>query len=98
MTVVDDVLQRSLNLVLDAVQWFRYAIERNLLDDAIHAHHPRPVLQLGILLELIVARITVDFVSPRFLACYKEFKDGIKWTSESSMEQIGERYRMASLQ
>jgi lysine-N-methylase len=75
-----------------AVQWFREAIGSNLLDPAIHQHSPKPVLQLGILLELIVARITGEFVSPRFLACYQEFKDGIEWGAESSMEEIGQRY------
>jgi lysine-N-methylase len=84
--------------VPDCLQWFRYAMERNLLDDAIHGHRPQPVLQLGILLELIVARITVDFISPRFLACYQEFKDGIQWTAESSMEEIGARYASAGSQ
>jgi lysine-N-methylase len=80
---------------LAAVEWFRDAIHGNRLDDAIHKHSPKPVVQLGILLELIVARITVEFVSPRFLACYQEFKDGIRWSAESSMDDIGERYAAA---
>jgi lysine-N-methylase len=78
-----------------AVQWFREAIGGNLLDQAIHQHSPKPVLQLGILLELIVARITGEFVAPRFLACYQEFKDGIEWGAESSMDEIGQRYAAA---
>ena len=78
-----------------AVQWFRQGIGSNLLDQAIHLHSPKPVLQLGILLELIVARITGEFVSPRFLTCYQEFKDGIEWGPESSMEEIGQRYAAA---
>jgi lysine-N-methylase len=78
-----------------AIQWFREAIRSNSLDPAIHQHSPKPVLQLGILLELIVARITGEYVSPRFLACYREFKDGIEWGAESSMEEIGQRYAAA---
>ena len=78
-----------------AIQWFREAIGNNSLDQAIHQHSPKPVLQLGILLELIVARITAEFVSPRFLQCYQEFKDGIAWGAESSMEEIGHRYAAA---
>jgi lysine-N-methylase len=78
-----------------ATQWFRQAMQGNLLDSAIHQHAPKPVLQLGIMLELIVARITEEYVSPRFLACYQEFKDGIAWTAESSMEEIGQRYAAA---
>lgn len=75
-----------------AVQWFRDAIHGNRLDEAIHIHPPKPAVQLGILLELIVARITVEFVSPRFLACYREFMDGIEWSAESGMDELGRRY------
>jgi len=78
-----------------AVEWFRGAIQGNSLDEAIHKHSPKPAVQLAILLELIVGRITTEFVSPRFLACYREFKDGIAWAAESSMDEIGERYAAA---
>jgi len=81
--------------VPEAVQWFRSAMHGNLLDDAIHKHSPKPAVQLSILLELIVARITAEYVSPRFLDCYREFKDGIAWSAESSMDEIGERYAAA---
>lgn len=78
-----------------AIEWFRNAIHGNLLDEAIQHHSPKPVVQLSILLELIVARITVEYVSPRFLESYREFKDGIEWSAESSMEEIAERYAAA---
>jgi lysine-N-methylase len=79
-----------------AVKWFRQAIQRDLLGNAARSHVPKPATQLGILLELIVARITVDFVSPRFLACYREFVEGIEWGAQSSMEEIGTRYASAA--
>jgi len=78
-----------------AIQWFRQAVAGNQLDAAIQQHSPKPVLQLGIVLELIVARITAEYVAPRFLECYREFKDGILWTAQSSMEEIGRRYAAA---
>jgi lysine-N-methylase len=78
-----------------AIQWFRQAIEGNLLDGAIHHQSPKPVLQLEIMLELILARITGEFVAPRFLACYQEFMHGIEWSADSSMEEIGQRYSAA---
>jgi lysine-N-methylase len=49
-------------------------------------------------LELIVARITAEYTSPRFLACYQEFRQGIEWTAESSMDDIGYRYAAAYAQ
>ena len=78
-----------------AIQWFRQAAAGNQFDSAIHQHSPKPVLQLGIMLELIVARITQEYVAPRFLESYREFKDGILWTAQSSMEEIGRRYAAA---
>jgi lysine-N-methylase len=84
--------------VPECLQWFRSAVRDNLLDEPINAHRPQPVLQLGILLELIVARMTVDYISPRFISCYKEFKEGIDWKPESSMEEIGARYATAMAQ
>jgi lysine-N-methylase len=81
-----------------AIRWFRQAIQNNSLDGAIQHHNPKPVLQLGIMLELIVARLTVEFVSPRFLSCYQEFKTGIEWNADSDMEDIGKRYAVAYVQ
>jgi len=78
-----------------AIQWFQQAVAGNQLDDAINQHSPKPVPQLAIMLELIVARITEEFVVPRFLESYREFKDGILWTAQSSMEEIGRRFAAA---
>jgi lysine-N-methylase len=47
---------------------------------------------LELVLELIVGRIGSDYTPPRFLACYQEFMQGVEWTAESSMEDIGRRY------
>lgn len=52
--------------------------------------------QLETVLELIVARIGTDYTSPRFLDCYREFMRGLAWTGESTMEELGVRYRQAS--
>jgi lysine-N-methylase len=71
---------------------YRDAVHRNLFDDALSSHAARPVAQLEMILELIVARIGSDFTPPRFLACYQEFMQGLEWTAESSMDDIGRRY------
>lgn len=81
-----------------AIDWFRGAVRGNALDQAIASHMPKPVTQLSVLLELMVARITGEYVSPRFLDCYREFKDGIAWAPDSSMEEIGARYAAAYAQ
>ena len=54
-----------------------------------------PAAQLEVVLELIVARISSDFNPRRFLECYREFMNGIQWTSKSTMDEIGSRYTEA---
>jgi lysine-N-methylase len=54
-----------------------------------------PAVQLELVLDLIVARITSDSNPRRFLECYQELMSGIQWTSKSSMEEIGARYAEA---
>jgi lysine-N-methylase len=69
--------------------------QHSLLDEAPAEPPINPASQLEIVLELVVARITSDFTPPRFLACYREFMDGIQWTSQSSMDEIGRNYQAA---
>ncbi len=71
---------------------YRDAAHRDLFDEALNHHRPQPAEQLELTLALIVARIGSDFTSPRFLACYQEFMQGIEWTTESSMDDIGRNY------
>ena len=68
----------------------------NGLDDLLAQcpAHP-PAVQLEAVLELIVARISSDSNSRRFLDCYREFMSGIQWTSKSTMDEIGGRYAEA---
>jgi lysine-N-methylase len=55
-----------------------------------------PAFQIETVVELIVARIGADYMSPRFLDCYREFMSGLGWTKESTMEELAARYREAS--
>ena len=56
---------------------------------------PSPAVQLELVLDLIVARISSDSNPRRFLECYREFMSGIQWTSKSTMDEIGGRYAEA---
>jgi len=76
----------------EVLEAYRDAVSRNLFDDALSNHRAQPAEQLEMVLELIVARISSDFTSPRFLACYQEFMQGIHWMPESSMDEIGRNY------
>jgi lysine-N-methylase len=73
----------------------REAVDRDLFGEALANHRPNPAAQLEPVLDMVVARITSDFTPPRFLACYQMLKQGIEWTSQSSMEEIAARYAAA---
>jgi len=77
------------------LQWYRDAVDRNLLDKRLNNHRAQPEAQLEMVLEMIVGRIGSDFTPPRFLASYDEFMRGIQWTPEANMEDIARRYTAA---
>ena len=81
---------------LEIVEAYRDAAKRNLFDQALENHSGQPAAQLELMLELIVGHIGSDFTAPRFLACYQEFMQGIEWTTQSSMDEIGRNYASAS--
>jgi lysine-N-methylase len=51
--------------------------------------------QLETVVELILDRIGSDSTSPRFLDCYREFMEGIRWTAISTLDEIANRHREA---
>jgi lysine-N-methylase len=77
---------------LEIVESHRDSAQRDLPDSSLIDRSSPPAEFLETVLELIVGRITSDFTPPRFLACYQEFMHGIKWTAQSSMEDLGRQY------
>ena len=79
----------------ELIQSYQDAVSGSLFEDLLNQMPARPALRLETVLELIVSRITSDFTNRRFLACYKEFMEGIRWGSDSTMEEITARYQEA---
>lgn len=71
------------------------SLDNGIFGDLVANGSADPTAQLEVVLELIVAQISSDFNPRSFLACYKEFMDGIEWTRESAMHEIGSRYAEA---
>ena len=78
--------------IVELLQAYREAVETGVFEEMLNQQQTRPAVQLEIVLELIVARISSDFTNRRFLDCYNEFMQGIEWTGQSSMEEIGTNY------
>ena len=81
--------------VLEVLDAYRDAVDRDLGGQTLNNHAPRPAAQLELVLELIVGRISSDFTGPRLLECYQKFMQAMDWTVESSMNDIGRRYAAA---
>lgn len=79
----------------ELVQGYQAAISGRLFEDALSQLSGHTGARLETVVELIVARITSDFTNRRFLACYKEFMEGIGWGPKSTMEEICGRYEDA---
>lgn len=94
---LDEMEMRSAGRdALNAIHAYIDDLNSGALEDLLAqcpAHSP--AVQLEVVLELIVARISSDASSRRFLECYREFMSGIQWTSKSTMDEIGSRYAEA---
>lgn len=81
--------------VPELIEQYREAISNGLFEHVLGQLSARPAIRVETVLELIVARISSDFTNRRFLASYKEFMDGIRWDSNSTMQEICSRYQDA---
>ncbi|HLK51192.1 MAG TPA: flagellin lysine-N-methylase, partial [Bryobacteraceae bacterium] len=81
--------------VSELLQGYQAALAARLFDETLNQMRGDTGIRVEMLLELIVARITSDFTNRRFLACYKEFMDGLQWGPNSSMTDICARFEDA---
>jgi lysine-N-methylase len=79
----------------ELLQGYGAALGGGLFEDSLAQLQAHPGLRVELLLELIVSRITSDFTNRRFLACYKEFMEGVGWGSNSTMADICARFHDA---
>ena len=84
--------------ILQIIQGYLDANAGGLFDDHLCRYLAQPATQLEIVLELIVCRIGSEFTARRFMECYRECMQGVGWTQESTMEDLGSRYTAAYTQ
>jgi lysine-N-methylase len=80
---------------LDILRGHAHGIQCRAAMDRLEDQPADPENQLETVLELIVARLVSEPNPRRFLECYKEFIDGIQWTSKSRISEMGSRYAAA---
>ncbi len=74
---------------------FAVGIEAGLYDAHLRASSADAADQLVIVLELIAARIKLDYTQPRYLDLYKEFVEGLRLAPGLSAHDCGQRYAQA---
>jgi len=77
---------------------FRDRIESGRVEEALDAQATDQPLQLGLFLELINARIRIDFVPQRYLDLFQEFASGIQLQGGCDWNQLIFRYAQACRQ
>jgi len=86
---------RMFDKTIQVLEGFSVAIATGLFEDHLNRLTAHPTKQLEIVLEFIVARIGSDYTPPRFFDLYQQFMEGLEWTPEASIDDIGCRYREA---
>jgi lysine-N-methylase len=77
------------------LEGFALAVDSKLYDAHLQRCTANPATQLATVLELMTARVRLDYTSPRYLALYGEFVDGLQLTSEGTWDEFGSRYAAA---
>ena len=77
------------------LEGFELAAQNKRRDSDLQARPPDPATQLAIALELMVARLRLDYTSPRYLDLYQKFADGLRLKTEATWEERGSLYAEA---
>jgi lysine-N-methylase len=77
------------------LEGFALAVDGKLYDAHLHCCAADPATQLATVLQLMVARIRLDYTSPHYLDLYREFVDGLQLTAEATRDECGSRYSAA---
>lgn len=83
---------------LDVIRKNLHSLRNGALADLLAKCPSDPKVQMETAVELILARISSAPVPRRFLDCYREFMDGIEWTSTSTMHEMVSGYAEAFAQ
>lgn len=74
------------------LELFALAVEKRLYDSDLQQCPTDPATQLATALELLVARLQLDYTSPRYMDLYRDFADGLQLKTEGTPQELGSRY------
>jgi lysine-N-methylase len=74
------------------LEGFAVAVQDKVHDCYSQQSPAEPATQLATALELMVARLRLDYTSPRYMDLYQEFADGLQLKTVATLEERGSRY------
>ena len=79
-------------LAVQTTEAFQLATNAGLFDEHLQQLHANPVSQLTVVLELVIARMKLDYTAPRFRDLYNEFTAALQMQLDSTVPQLSARY------
>jgi lysine-N-methylase len=73
-------------------QSFMLAVHEKRYDAYLEGCVAHPATQLATVLDLMVARLRMDYISPRYRDICREFADGLQLKSQATWDEVGLRY------
>jgi lysine-N-methylase len=77
------------------LEHFCFAVNSGLYDAHLQQRTAHPATQLSIVLDLMVARLHLDYTPPRYLDLYREMVSGLELVAGASPETFGLSYSTA---
>jgi lysine-N-methylase len=84
--------------IAEMIQAYEEAVSSSLFEQTLDQLPAKLTIRIETVVELILARITSDFTNRRFLGCYQEFMQGLRWGPDSSMDDVCGSYQEAHSQ
>jgi lysine-N-methylase len=93
---LDDLTARgNQSAIPQTLEGFTFGINTGLYADHLRTSSANAADQLSIVLELMTARMRLDFTPQRYLTQYREFVDGLQLRPGLSLQISGDRYAEA---
>jgi len=93
---LSEIAQNGTEITIPKVlNGFACAINAGMFNAHLNQCSADPAIQLGLVLELIVSRIKLDFTPKRYLNLHQEFMEGLEFKTGSTVGELGIRYAEA---
>jgi lysine-N-methylase len=91
----ENVANAAVDTIPDLIATYTAILEDGSLKESLSAIPVQYSIQMELLKEIADKRYFMGVANKRYLECFGEFLNGIQYTANTKVEQIGERYEEA---